>query len=45
MESDGGHMGEFMKIVNEARCSILDSLKWFSHRGGESGQYEQIRTV
>ena len=35
---EGGHMGEFGKIVNEARCSVLDTLQWFSHRGWESNQ-------
>ena len=30
---EGGHMGEFGKIVNEARLSILGMLQQFSHRG------------
>ena len=32
------HMGEFGKIVNEVRCSVLDTLQWFSRRGWESSQ-------
>ena len=35
---EGGHMGEFGKIVNEAHCSVLDTLQWFSPRGWESSQ-------
>ena len=34
----GGRMGEFGKIVNEAHCSVLDTLQWFSPRGWESSQ-------
>lgn len=35
---EGGHMGQFGKIVNEARCSVLDTLQRFSCRGWESSQ-------
>ena len=35
---EGGHMGEFGKIVNEARCSVLDMLQQLSQRGWESSQ-------
>ena len=35
---EGGHMGEFGKIVNEACCSPLDTLQLFSHRGWEPSQ-------
>ena len=29
---EGGHMGEFGRKRNEARCSVLDTLQWFSCR-------------
>ena len=31
-------MGEVGQIVNEARCSILDALQHFGHRGWKSSQ-------
>ena len=31
-------MGEIRRIVNEARCSTLETLQWFSHRCWESSQ-------
>ena len=31
---EGGHIGEFGKIVNKACCSVPDTLQWFSCREG-----------
>ena len=35
VKEEGGRMRVFGWIVNQARCSVLDTLQWFSLRGWE----------
>lgn len=42
--TEGGHIGEFGKIVIKLRCSILDTLHRFIRRGWESS-HEGVAVV